>query len=192
MRIARTSAAIVLCVLSAGVVKADIIGTYVDSGSSNTTGSGWSLRNDYGESSTVYECETAGDELTTTVSVANGTYNIYAVYWTTSNSTWDQWAISASLAGNTLTGYGVLEGTATGHTAQGGNLIERQALLGQVAVTSGSFAVDVKSIGALNGYNVSRGWYDGVSYQAIPEPSAIILLGCGLIGLLAYAWRKRA
>jgi hypothetical protein len=31
---------------------------------------------------------------------------------------------------------------------------------------------------------------DGVEF-AIPEPSTIALLGCGLFGLLAYAWRKR-
>ena len=25
----------------------------------------------------------------------------------------------------------------------------------------------------------------------VPEPSTLALLGCGLFGLLAYAWRKR-
>lgn len=39
--------------------------------------------------------------------------------------------------------------------------------------------------------------YDGTFYQeidivkAVPEPAALALLACGLLGLLAYAWRKR-
>lgn len=28
-------------------------------------------------------------------------------------------------------------------------------------------------------------------YTAVPEPSAVTLAGCGVLGLLAYAWRKR-
>ncbi|MBU4273323.1 MAG: PEP-CTERM sorting domain-containing protein [Planctomycetes bacterium] len=42
-------------------------------------------------------------------------------------------------------------------------------------------------------------WYDGgvlvdnvsASYTPIPEPSTLVLLAAGLVGLLCYAWRKR-
>jgi len=32
---------------------------------------------------------------------------------------------------------------------------------------------------------------DGSGVSTIPEPSALVLLSCGLLGLLCYAWRKR-
>jgi hypothetical protein len=35
------------------------------------------------------------------------------------------------------------------------------------------------------------GAYNIVTWSAIPEPSTIILLATGLLGLLVYAWRKR-
>jgi hypothetical protein len=31
----------------------------------------------------------------------------------------------------------------------------------------------------------------GLTVSAVPEPGAITLLACGLVSLLAYAWRKR-
>ena len=34
-------------------------------------------------------------------------------------------------------------------------------------------------------------YFDDASFAAVPEPSAIVLLMTGLMGLLAYAWRKR-
>ena len=32
---------------------------------------------------------------------------------------------------------------------------------------------------------------EGLTLSSVPEPSTIVLLASGLIGLLAYAWRKR-
>jgi len=35
------------------------------------------------------------------------------------------------------------------------------------------------------------GSLDNISYSSVPEPSTVVLLMTGLVGLLAYAWRKR-
>jgi hypothetical protein len=62
--------------------------------------------------------------------------------------------------------------------------------------TSAALAPDLKSpdIGGLmfmtNDSNVVQFYVDGHG-QATPEPSTCILASLGLIGLLAYAWRKR-
>ncbi|MBN1394179.1 MAG: PEP-CTERM sorting domain-containing protein [Pirellulales bacterium] len=41
-----------------------------------------------------------------------------------------------------------------------------------------------------NGF-VQHQYLDNITVSIVPEPSALALLACGLIGLLAYAWRKR-
>lgn len=40
-------------------------------------------------------------------------------------------------------------------------------------------------------YNCGGARWDNLSYTTVPEPSVIALAASGLIGLLAYAWRKR-
>ena len=42
-----------------------------------------------------------------------------------------------------------------------------------------------------NAYDLTGITSHVVTFNAVPEPSAFVLLSCGLIGLLAYAWRKR-
>jgi predicted MFS family arabinose efflux permease len=33
--------------------------------------------------------------------------------------------------------------------------------------------------------------FDNLSVSTVPEPSAVLLMAMGLVGLLAYAWRKQ-
>lgn len=58
-------------------------------------------------------------------------------------------------------------------------------------------AVHVNFLNSLNqwtshtGASPCRFGIDSVSLTAVPEPSTIVLLSLGLLGLSAYAWRKR-
>ncbi len=42
-----------------------------------------------------------------------------------------------------------------------------------------------------NGQMGDNTYFGNCSFTTVPEPLTIVLLGCGLFGLLAYAWRKR-
>lgn len=60
-----------------------------------------------------------------------------------------------------------------------------------------SFTIATPTIGAIailfnmdNAQNPAGYTFDNLSLSAVPEPSALILLGSSLLGLLAYAWRK--
>ncbi len=55
-----------------------------------------------------------------------------------------------------------------------------------------AFGDYVLNIGARSGgVAVFTGYIDNLTVSTIPEPSTIAILTTGLIGLLAYAWRKR-
>jgi hypothetical protein len=56
-----------------------------------------------------------------------------------------------------------------------------------IGLTSSSTPITSVTI---NPESVGGTWIGAVSYQT-PEPGTVVLLATGLIGLLAYAWRKR-
>jgi hypothetical protein len=56
---------------------------------------------------------------------------------------------------------------------------------------TGSGTVDINDLTiVLANYNQSLGSSAG-GIRAVPEPSALATLAAGLLGLLAYAWRRR-
>jgi hypothetical protein len=71
-------------------------------------------------------------------------------------------------------------------------------LLGQFYVTKGTTAITYGGVN--NGMDTKISYSGNGSVAAVeigsfsirvPEPTSVALLGCGLFGLLAYAWRKR-
>jgi hypothetical protein len=72
------------------------------------------------------------------------------------------------------------------------------SLLGEFLVTKSTTAVTFTGLGGVAsngfGYDYNGGTMEMTAFSCpltVPEPSTIALLGCGLFGLLAYAWRKR-
>jgi hypothetical protein len=71
------------------------------------------------------------------------------------------------------------------------------SLIGQFIVTPGTTQIDFGTFTpATNQFSYSLGTGPtsasvGFHVLLVPEPSTLALLGCGLFGLLAYAWRKR-
>jgi hypothetical protein len=201
LRLLLSAGVAVVVALTAITARADIIGTYVDATTSNTGPSSafsateldndnlWHLdtSRDYARGGNVFVTQSSDETapaITTTVSgLANGVYDVYAVFWT---HTAQAWGFDASLVGGPVVPCTQYTGTPTGVATS--DKIEQYMLLGQADVTDGSFAVSVVE---RDGY--SRSWYDGLSFaaQEVPEPSTISLVVIGLFGLLAYAWRKR-
>jgi hypothetical protein len=67
---------------------------------------------------------------------------------------------------------------------------------GWLSATSDSFSLAAGSHTLVIGAVVGSGYYgqagiDNLSISQVPEPSTLALLSAGLVGLLAYAWRKR-
>jgi hypothetical protein len=168
----------------------------------------WQIRPGFGDSNTILEAYSDTEtvpSITTSVGLPNslGIYNIRVVYWTNTNAFLGDpnalpfpipsqpWGITAALSGDSLQTLYDPNGTATGTTDQGGVLVQREFLLGQVSGVS-SFAVE---IGGTTDNGIVRQWYDGVSYEQVglvPEPNSAVLLLMGMAGLWHASRRRRS
>jgi hypothetical protein len=73
-----------------------------------------------------------------------------------------------------------------------------ESLIGEFLVTKATTAISFTNLldgqistGFTYDYNSGTTQNTVFSISLVPEPSTFALLGCGLFGLLAYAWRKR-
>jgi hypothetical protein len=93
-----------------------------------------------------------------------------AVEWTYNGSTWSVTQLSTLVSGTTPVGSGNALEAATAITSNG------QQICGEMTTSNGS--------GATVGFLLTN-------TVPLPEPSTVALTAAGLVGLLAYAWRKR-
>jgi hypothetical protein len=145
-------------------------------------------------------------EITTQITgLTNGTtYDVWVFFWDNVTGTNEKWTISAGLTTGALSTYS--NDAVTGSTTTG--VVNTNTLtfsnsptitqtagapantynmfgvkLGQVSVTGGGVNVYVdRNIFVSGSFN--RVWYDGVGFEAVPEPSAALLGGLGMILLM--------
>jgi len=121
--------------------------------------------------------------VTTVAGLPSNTYNVWAIYWIDQNGS--PWRIRAGLTdtvaplplfvGGGAGTPGVNEPTGGFDNATGGSGTGRKiwkASLGQVTGTS--ISVFVEDAPATSGNE--RTWYDGIAYEAVPEPASLTMV----------------
>lgn len=180
--------------------------TWVDNANTNTdNNTKWQRRTGFSNGNDFFQARvsTTGTipELTTQISgLPAGTYNVWVFFWDAGDA--NKWNISAGLtsgASNLTTysfdGAGNTTAPVAASTLDFSTTVVKTeedrvmygVNLGQKAVVSGN-AINVY-VDHLTGVGGNfRTWYDGVGYEAVPEPSAMVL---GLIGTLTLLRRRR-
>lgn len=166
----------------------------------------WGER-EFGTNDTVFESSGVGSgsedspEIATTIDGLNpgAPYNIYAHFYDVSNDQGQNWPIRAGFTSGDLTlfangddgGSDALSATAAGLASDlifvedpkfddgGGRLLYAASLGTATAEASGEVTVYIDDLPSTVGAN-NRTWYDGVSYELIPEPSSVFLAAAGL------------
>ncbi|MBI9017946.1 MAG: PEP-CTERM sorting domain-containing protein [Phycisphaerae bacterium] len=138
--------------------------------------------------------------LKTTITGLNAgqAYNVYLDFCGNTGN----WSIMGGLSESTIEGFAGTSKTiganyhigtddasgrvvATGGVTTSGNYALHRALLGETtANANGEIAVfvdDSDNVGVRDTYRV---WYDGVAYEAVPEPATMSLLGIGVLALI--------
>jgi len=164
----------------------------------------WDRRSTFGNGGVVFQSshfttDAGGDqmpELTTQVTgLSDGQYDVWVFFWD-NNGGPNNWTISAGLTSGSLTTYsfdGLGDRTQTVPASSLDFVVNPMFTestrtlyavnLRQSTVVGGS-SINVFVDNLIGSGTTNRVWYDGVGYELIPEPSAALLGGLGLLGLL--------
>jgi hypothetical protein len=112
-----------------------------------------------------------------------GVYNVYAVYksipWTSNLA-----GVSAALEGQPLVAHTDVDGTDLGTMGNPSGLPFYEALVGQTTAVGGEITIDI------HGYGGERTYYEGLTYELVPEPATLALLSLGMGVVLRKRSRK--
>lgn len=177
-------------------------GSVLDAGD-GTGGTTWRQRDNagFGSGGTVFEGVQPSPEIKTTLTGldAGVEYTIYINFWDPS-STFENWNVKAGFVSGSLTTFSREAGAVTGGVASVlastltydtppslfGPSSSRDNLAGLVGTFTASAGGEIEVfIDDFDSTDVNqRTWYDGLSYQAVPEPTTTLLTATGVLGLL--------